>query len=246
MNEEKKSGAALTAEKRREMKGYRALKLLREHKSKAGRRKVEEGLLFRFVGKGSADEPFLKVTRREYFRVWHECADQLRLELTQMGFDGAATFALQREKHERMVYRRLAEGALRAVRSEAAFERLHGRPMTPHERDQLAREQSGDGAGVVEEGDGGRRVRQFQVARVLGSIGAVAKHEPTLLQEAWAGLVGPAIAAEVVLESVDPGKGLAFCRCLSAARAYDLRRRRALPAKLSDALGLRIEKIVFR
>jgi hypothetical protein len=54
------------------------------------------------------------------------------------------------------------------------------------------------------------------------------------------------MALETLLESVDREKGLAICRCLSSTRSFVLRRRKDLPAKLSEILGVRIEKVVFR
>ncbi|GAB4251417.1 MAG: hypothetical protein OHK005_18590 [Candidatus Methylacidiphilales bacterium] len=240
-------GAAPTREKRREMATYRSLRLLRTHKSKAGRRRVEDSRLYCFVGKGSEDQPFLQVTRSEYLRVWNECAEKLQGELVKLGLDPVQAFPLQREKHERMVYERLAKDTLRTVRTAAEFERLHGRPMTPHEQNLFARNCPDDLGGEGEAGNAsGKRVRQMQMARVLGSIGSAARHRPSFFQEAWSALVGPVIAAEVMLESVDSQAGVAFCRCLNSALAHDLRRRRSLPGKLSDSLGLRIERIIFR
>lgn len=239
-------GVLPMADKRRELNAYRSLHLDRDHKSRVGRRRVEAERLYRFIGNGTADQPYLKVTRADYLRVWQECAEAIKASAQGLGVEGESALRLQKESHERMVYERLAAEALRVTRSESAFETLHGRPMTPWERSLLGQQFQADGFEVNSGTETERRVRQMHIARVLGAVSRAAKSRPSLLQEAWASVVGPVIAAEVHLESVDPRKGVAICRCLNPGRAYDLRRRRALPGKLTDLLGLRIERIIFQ
>jgi hypothetical protein len=234
------------AAKRRELATYRALRLDRAHKSRAGRRKLEDAKLHLFIGRGTADQPFLKVTRAEYFRLWHECAHEIKTELRHLGLDPETTFPLQQEKHERLVYQRLADDILRTVQSEVEFQRLHGRNMTPHERNLFARTRKIPTSEGTRHAGRVTSIRKLQLENVLQKLERKQQASQTRLQDVWSALVGPSIAAEAFLESVDPEQGLAICRCLNPTRAYELRRRTTLARKLSDALGLNIQRIIFR
>lgn len=234
------------ADKKKEMATYRDLDLDRLHKSKFGRSKVSAGRLYVYLGDGHADRPYLKVLRADYLRVWEQVKKEWEEEARTLNVSYATFDNLQRAKLENRVYDLLALefGELSVL--EANFHKTHGRRMTPQERGIYARALDKGPASKPDAATAAAINRRATLNEVLHKIELKQKDEPGRLQQAWATVVGPEMALETLLESVDREKGLAICRCLSSTRSFVLRRRKDLPAKLSEVLGVRIEKVVFR
>jgi hypothetical protein len=66
------------------------------------------------------------------------------------------------------------------------------------------------------------------------------------LQEAWAAAAGEEAAQEAILDGVDGLRGVAYICCLSSTRRHQLARKDDLKAKLSEKLGVKINRLAFR
>lgn len=244
----KKNAAPLDrrADKKKEMATYRDLDLDRLHKSKFGRGKVHAGRLYVYLGDGHADRPYLKVLRSDYLRVWEQVKAEWMKEAEGLKVSYATFDNLQRTKLENRVYDLLSRefGDLSVL--ESNFLKTHGRRMSPQERSIYARAAAKGPVGRLDPATAARATRRATLNDLLHKIELKQKDEPGRLQQAWATVVGPEMSLETLLESVDREKGLAICRCLSSTRAFVLRRRKDLPAKLSEILGVKIDKVVFR
>lgn len=226
---------------------YKKLGLSREHKSRRNRGKVDEEHLYRYIGEGDADRPYFKVLRADYLRVWREVKATFAVSSDKL-FDGKLA-DLQKRRLERAVYDMLARRYANMVSVEAAFQKEHGRGMTPHEYSLYsgvlrAGESGGESCG--DERRSASSVRRRVLSDVVQHIESSQKQQPARLQQVWASIVGEEIAQETLLEKVDPQQGVAVCRCLSSTLAFQLRRKKDLAALLAEALGLRVTRVLFR
>jgi len=245
---EKKTVVALDRrlDKKKEMATYRDLDLDRLHKSKFGRSKVHAGRLYLYLGDGHADRPYLKVLRSDYLRVWEQVKQEWVKEAKTLQISYEIFDNLQRVKLEHRVYDLLSRefGDLSVL--ESNFLKTHGRRMSPQERSIYARVSPSGPTPKLDTNTTAKATRRATLNELLHKIELKQKDEPGRLQQAWATVVGPEMSLETLLESVDREKGLAICRCLSSTRSFILRRRKDLPAKLSETLGVKIVKVVFR
>jgi hypothetical protein len=225
------------SDKRRELATYRDLKLDRAMKSRAGRERTDRARLFRSIGNGTTERPYILVPRSEYLRVWREC----HREMGRTGSD------IRRQELERRVYDLLAAqtGQVKALAN--SFRRSHGRDMTPHEQALYGRSlQSGEKPAAATPSQRAAIQRRLAVNELLRKIESARADDSVRLGEAWIAVAGSEAAAESHLEKIDRQEGLAVVRCVNSSRIFDLRRRRDLPAKLSKALGVEIRRITFR
>jgi len=236
----------IRGDKRRELATYRDLDLDRLHKSRHGRSRVQAGRLYLYVGEGNSERPYLKVLRADYQRVWEQVKAEWEKAALGMEVPYAAFDNLQRTRLENRVYDLLAMEASELSTLESNFLKTQGRRMTPQERSIFSRALEKEPARKPDPQKAAAINRKAILNDLLHKIELKQKDEPGRLQQAWATVVGPEMAMETLLESVDREKGLAICRCLSSTRSFVLRRRKDLPAKLTELLGVRIEKVVFR
>jgi hypothetical protein len=228
------------SDKRRELSTYRALHLDRATKSRAARERTDRARLFRTIGSGTTERPYLLVPRTEYLRVWREVQ-------RETGAGKGISSDVQRQELERRVYDLLALQTGRVKVLANSFRRGHGRDMTPHEQALYGRELARD-AGKVAATPTQRAALQRKIAvqDLLRKIESAQADEPIRLGEIWMKVAGPEAAAESHLEKVERQEGLAIVRCINSSCIYNLRRKRDLPAKLSKALGVEIKRIAFR
>jgi hypothetical protein len=228
-------------EKAREIATYAKLGLNRQHKSRRRRDAVASAGLHRFIGGTDPDRPWIKVAQADYTRVWHEVAAELKLQ----DHDDATRDVL-RPKLEQTVYDRLVVHAEHARTLGSAFQKTHGRAMTAHEREIYARVRKEKSDTTLTAEGRAQRVRSLWARGLMDQIRGRQEGHPHRLQQIWASLVGAEAAMETSLESYDAVRGIAFCRSLSSVRAHTLRRDPSLPAKLSQALHVKISKVLFR
>ncbi|MFH1067391.1 MAG: DciA family protein [bacterium] len=227
---------------------YKKLGLSREHKYIRNRGKVDEERLYRYIGEGDADRPHLKVLRADYLRTWREVNE--KCASSPDDFLKGKLADLQKRRIERAVYDELARRYASMTSVEAAFQKEHKRGMTPHERSLYTRvlqvaEESGSSAHDAVK----RRAtetRRRVLSDVVQHVENSQRRQPARLQQAWASIVGEEIAQETLLEKVDAQQGVAVCRCLSSTLSFQLRRRKDLASQLSEALGLRVTRVIFR
>jgi hypothetical protein len=111
--------------KKKELGAYRMLGLGREMKSIRRRSAADQAGLYRYIGEGTVERPWLKVTRAEYLEtragVQVECLGKRR-----------AT-DVDQVKIEKKTYDVLASRESTAAGLREAFRQAHGRGMTPRE-----------------------------------------------------------------------------------------------------------------
>jgi len=117
--------------KKKELGAYRMLGLGREMKSIRRRSASDQAGLYRYIGEGTVERPWLKVTRAEYLE-------------TRRGVEGAvlgrrkATDAdllrIERKTYDLLGAREAAAAGLRE-----AFRQAHGRGMTPREQEMYSK-----------------------------------------------------------------------------------------------------------
>lgn len=236
--------------KKEEISTYHALRLGRQQKSRRKREILCDKGIFCFIGGKTPGRPFLKVLRSEYDRVWREVMDELRLKEKTQGLSLEQFDDLIRGKAERLTYERLAVQVHDVEDLEAHFEEKHGRRMTYQERKLYSRllksAENQPSASAARPEAQARSSRKFWLNEVVSQVQRNQKRQPDRLRQAWVALVGSEIAKESTLESVDTNKGIAICRCVNSARAFELRRRRDLPGKLAEALQMNVTRIFFR
>lgn len=230
------------SDKRNELRTYKDLKLDRSVKSKAGRARTDRKRLYRTIGMGTPDRPYLLVPRSEYLRVWRECHKEM------MAKENKSLSDVRRAELERYVYDRLASqtGDLKALAS--GFRRGHKRDMMPNEEAIYGRALQRDGLKLAVTPTQRAAIQRKMVLHdLLRKIEAADEDAPFKLEAAWKQAVGStADLEESHLEKIDRQAGLAIVQCVNSSRSFALRRRKDLLPKLSNALGIEIKRIVFR
>jgi len=226
-----------SSSKKKEMVSYKILGLGREMKSKRRRTAAEDAGLYRYVGEGTAERPWLKVTRMDYLVT-------RRLVMVELLGNRPAK-DVDRLKIERKTYDLLARRQEAAAGLQESFRQAHGRGMTPRELELYSR-----AGGVEVQGKDPRAaasgVRKRLLAEVVEKVENRARGGQMRLQEAWAAAAGEEAAQEAILDRVDGFKGVAYLRCLSSTRKHQLARREDLKTKLSEKLGIKIRRLAFR
>lgn len=231
--------------KREELKTYRAIGLSREGKSRAGRRKAQRTGLYRYIGGDCLERPHLKVPREAYLRVWRESQAIILEKWKKSSLEATAKAALMRPEIERMTYEKLASEMNSMIAVETSFQQSEGRKMTLHEKSlygrtlQLSESTRDDNSQMNQK-------RKLALNHVVQKIFDLHQGDTNQLQAAWVSVVGPETALESILESIDPRTGIAFCRCNNPTLKFQMQRTRDLSARLSQALGRKIQKILFR
>lgn len=236
-------------DKKRELETYRALGMYRENKSRRRRDRVSGGGIYRFIGGTSNDRPYIKVLKRDYMQAWEIVTTEMRKQLEDFSPEELQSLEgshLTREIENR-IYDRLSALSQKMAELESSFVKQHGRRMTPHERNTFAKVIGTEPSTPPSPEARARAARSKLMHDVVAQIGRQQKNSESNLQEAWASVVGSEVAMEVKLDRVDAEQGIAYCRCLSSVRLFELKRQsRGLSKKLAKALKMNISKIVFR
>ena len=229
--------------KREELKTYHELKLRRDLKSAAQRKRVEANGLRRVIGDGSGSQPYLIVEAKRYRAVRLEVQKRLLLEAKRIGLEIPVDTLLRQLKPriEGMTYAQLSIEAGHEAMRHVTVAAL-GRALTPKERAQFAETHA---AGESEEHALNPTV-QTALNHVLGAIEQRQAHNPARYQTVWADVVGSDVAQQSHLEQVDDATQTAWFRCTNSVLSYDLQRRRGLAAKLGKALGKPVRQLRAR
>jgi len=225
--------------KRKELGVYKMLGLGREMKSIRRRSATDQAGLYRYIGEGTAERPWLKVTRAEYLLVRQEVQVELFGRKTPQDAD--------RLRIERKAYDRLATRETTAAGLREAFRQAHGRGMTPRELELYGK--AAGQAGLEIKPDPKVKaagLRRRLLAEVVEKVENRARGGQVKLQEAWASVAGEETAQESMLERINGFKGVAYIRCLSSTRRHEIGRRMGLKEKLSSRLGVKIQRLAFR
>ena len=225
--------------KRKELGSYRMLGLGREMKSKRRRMAADQIGLYRYIGEGTADRPWLKVTRAEYLEVRREIVRELLGDRPARDVD---RLRIERGTYDRMAVQESAAAGLRE-----AFRQAHGRGMTPRELELYGRAAGQKGLG--KKPDPAAKavgIRKRLLAEVVEKVEGRVRGSQGRLQDAWAAVAGEETAQESLLERVDGFKGVAWIRCMSSTRRHEIARRMDLKERLSEKLGVKIRRLGFR
>ena len=229
--------------KREELKTYHELKLRRDLKSIAQRKRVEANGLRRVVGDGSGTQPYLIVEAKRYRAVRLEVQRLLLLEAKRIRLEIPVDTLLRQLKPrvEAMTYAQLAVEAGHEAMRHVPVAAL-GRALTPKERAQFAETHAaGDSAGQAI-----NPTAQTALNQVLGAIEQRQSHNPARYQTIWADVVGSDAAQQSHLEQIDAATQTAWFRCTNSVLSYDLQRRRGLAGKLAKALGKPVRQLRAR
>lgn len=234
--------------KKEEVKTYKKLGLGRDHKSRAGLRRIEEGGLYIYIGGDAPDRPHIKVPRKEYLRIWQETHRNMMKEAGEIAQQNPSAFADALSLQvDRNAYEILARRQQAMEQLSTTFRKQHGRAMTPHEETLFLQTLELHDAPVILSGTRRAAIARRRVLdEVMHKIMQTNEKSVDRLQQVWKTVVGEEAAKESVLEKIDPQQGLAICRCLNTTLAFRFRQQRNLATKLAQALGLNIKKIVFR
>jgi len=206
-------------------------------KSKRRRAAAEDAGLYRYIGEGTAERPWLKVTRVDYLVT-------RRLVMIELLGNRPAK-DVDRLKIERKTYDWMARRQESAMGLQQSFRQAHGRGMTPRELELYSRAGAVEAQGKDPKTAAGG-VRKRLLAEVVEKVENRARGGQMRLQEAWAAAAGEEAAQEAILDRVDGFKGVAYLRCLSSTRRHELARREDLKLKLSEKLGVKIRRLAFR
>jgi len=223
--------------KKKEMVSYKILGLGREMKSKRRRTAAEDAGLYRYIGEGTAERPWLKVTRMDYLVTRR----MVMVELLGKKPAGDA----DRLRIERKTYDLMARRQEAAVGLQESFRQAHGRGMTPRELEMYSRAGAVEGKGRDPQA-AASGLRKRLLAEVVEKVENRVRGGQMRLQEAWAAAAGEEAAQEAILDRVDGFKGVAYIRCLSSTRRHQLARKDDLKVKLSEKLGVKIRRLAFR
>lgn len=223
--------------KKKEMVSYKILGLGREMKSKRRRTAAEDAGLYRYIGEGTAERPWLKVTRIDYLVTRR----MVMVELLGKKPAGDA----DRLKIERKTYDLMARKHEAAIGLQESFRQAHGRGMTPHELEMYSRAGGMEGK-ALDPKTMANGIRKRLLAEVVEKVENRVRGGQMRLQEAWAAAAGEEAAQEAILDGVDGLRGVAYIRCLSSTRRHQLARRDDLKIKLSEKLGVKISRLAFR
>lgn len=225
--------------KRKELGAYRMLGLGREMKSKRRRTAAEQVGLYRYIGEGTADRPWLKVTRAAYL--------VLRQEIVRELLGNRPPRDIDRLRIERATYDRMAAQESAAAGLREAFRQAHGRGMTPRELELYGKAAGVKGLGKnTDAASKATGIRKRLLAEVVEKVEDRVRGSQGRLQDAWAAVAGEETAQESLLERVDGFKGVAWIRCLSSTRRHEIARRMDLKDRLSAKLGVKIRRLGFR
>jgi len=230
----------MNREKAREIATYAKLGLNRQHKSRRRREAASAGGLCRFIGGTDSDRPWIKVGERDYQEAWRAAAAEL-----EWARRTDAERDLLRPRLEQRVYDRLVARAGEARKLGEEFDKTHGRPMTEKERLIYAQVRV-EAAADLSAGERAGRLRGLWARGLVEQIRRRQEGHPRRLQEAWASVVGSEAAMQTALLSYDAARGVAYCSSLSSVVAHGLRRKPGLVEKLSQTLGVKITRVVFR
>jgi len=225
--------------KRKELGSYRMLGLGREMKSKRRRLAADQIGLYRYIGEGTADRPWLKVTRAEYLLV--------RQEIVQELLGNRPARDVDRLRIERGTYDRMAAQESAAAGLREAFRQAHGRGMTPRELELYGK--AAGQKGMTKKPDPAAKatgIRKRLLAEVVEKVEDRVRGSQVRLQEVWAAVAGEETAQESLLERIDGFKGVAWIRCLSSTRRHEIARRMGLKESLSEQLSVKIRRLGFR
>jgi len=229
--------------KRDELKTYHELKLRRDLKSAAQRKRVEASGQRRVIGDGSSSQPYLIVEAKRYRAVRLEVQKRLLVEAKRIGLSVEVDALLRQLKPriEAMTYAQLAVEAGHDAMRHVTVAAL-GRALTPQERAQFAETHAADenAAPAV------NPTAQTALNHVLGAIEQRQSHNPARYQTIWADVVGFDAAQQSHLEQIDEATQTAWFRCTNSVLSYDLQRRRGLAAKLAKALGKPLRQLRAR
>ena len=226
-----------SSSKKKEMVSYKILGLGREMKSKRRRTAADDAGLYRYVGEGTAERPWLKVTRMDYLVT-------RRVVMVELLGNRPAR-DVDRLKIERKTYDLLARRQEAATGLQESFRQAHGRGMTPRELELYSRAGGVEGRGRNPQA-AATGIRKRLLAEVVEKVENRARGGQMRLQEAWAAAAGEEAAQEAILDRVDGFKGVAYLRCLSSTRRHQWARRADLKDKLSEKLGVKIRRLAFR
>ena len=148
---------------------------------------------------------------------------------------------------ERKTYDRLGVREASAAGLREAFRQAHGRGMTPRELE-LYGKAAGE-AGITFQPNLKAKaagIRRRLLGEVVEKVENRARGGEVRLQELWAAVAGEESAQESLLEYIDRFKGVAYIRCMSSTRRYEVGRRMGLKEQLSEKLGVKIRRLAFR
>ena len=225
-----------SSSKKKEMISYKILGLGREMKSKRRRTAAEDAGLYRYIGEGTADRPWIKVTKSDYLIT-------RRMVMVEM-LGGKPAGDADRLRIERKTYDRLARRQEKTLGLQESFRQAHGRGMTARELELYGRAGGIDPL-PTDPRTSAAGIRKRLLAEVVEKVENRVKGGQMRLQEAWAAAAGEEAAQETVLDRVDGFKGVAFIRCLSSTRRHQLARKEDLKERLSAQLGLKIRRLAF-
>jgi hypothetical protein len=237
--------------KKKEMATYSKLGLYRTTKSKRRREFVEDKGLYVFIGDSRSGRPWIQVLRAHYTEAWEQALSEAKKRERPEGLEEEAWLDLLRPQLEHAIYDRLLAQTSDLDQLSDSFEKQHGRKMTPYEKERYSAAM-GKQAGAVplkekdKSEDRAGRTRKHWIGNVMGKIRKTQNQRPARLQQAWASVVGTEAAMDSNLEGIDSVRGVAYCRCLSSVRRFELGRQSDLPKRLGEVLKQSIKRIVFK
>lgn len=235
--------------KKKEMATYSKLGLYRTTKSKRRREFVEDKGLYVFIGDNRSGRPWIQVLKAHYNMAWKEAIQEAKTRERPEGMEEEAWLDLLRPQLEHQIYDRLLAQTSDLDQLSESFEKQHGRKMTPYEKERYSAAMDKDlipGQGKAQNDDRADRTRKHWIGNVMGKIRKTQNQRPARLQQAWASVVGTEAAMDSNLEGIDSVRGVAYCRCLSSVRRFQLGRQSDLPKRLGEVLQQSIKRIVFK
>ena len=215
------------------------LGLGREMKSIRRRSAADQAGLYRYIGEGTVERPWLKVTRAEYLETRRLVQEEY---LGRRRATDVDQLRIERKTYDRLGVREASAAGLRE-----AFRQAHGRGMTPRELE-LYGKAAGE-AGITFQPNLKAKaagIRRRLLAEVVEKVENRARGGEVRLQELWAAVAGEESAQESLLEYIDRFKGVAYIRCMSSTRRHEVGRRMGLKEQLSEKLGVKIRRVAFR
>ena len=215
------------------------LGLGREMKSIRRRSAADQAGLYRYIGEGTVERPWLKVTRAEYLETRRLVQEEY---LGRRRATDVDQLRIERKTYDRLGVREASAAGLRE-----AFRQAHGRGMTPRALE-LYGKAAGE-AGITFQPNLKAKaagIRRRLLAEVVEKVENRARGGGVRLQELWAAVAGEESAQESMLEYIDRFKGVAYIRCMSSTRRHEVGRRMGLKEQLSEKLGVKIRRLAFR
>jgi hypothetical protein len=235
--------------KKKEMATYSKLGLYRTTKSKRRRSYVENQGLYIFIGDNRSGRPWIQVLKAHYLKAWEEALREVKKRPRPEGMEEEPWLDLLRPQLEHAIYDRLLTQISHLDQLNHSFEKQHGRKMTPYEQERYHSVMDADqklSTSQEKDTDRALRSRKHWIGNVMAKILQTQDQGPNLLQHTWATVVGTEAAMDSNLERIDTTRSIAYCRCLSSVRRFELARQTDLPQRLGQALGKKILRIVFK